>query len=193
MHRLLRESEKVKAQATKILEESGVIEILQSYGEVKIGGSYALDTMLRPDIDLFVVTGKHDWEKVLQIQTKIMRTKYFREFDFVNWVDFEDKNLETVKGYYFQPWVPKGGQLWMIDIWLITPEYDETTKTTEHFKKLLEQSDESKKTAILEIKEAMRQGKKYVKGVDGRRIYQAVLEGGITTPKEFETFLQTRK
>ncbi len=191
MHKLLEESKRVKIQADKILKESGIVEILQTYGEVKIGGSYALDVMLRPDIDLFVVANQHDWEKVLNIQSTIMKSRYFREFDFVNWVDFEDQSLTSKKGYYFQPWVPAGGKLWKIDIWLITPEYDKSVETTEHFKKLLTEADESKRVAILEIKEAMQQGKKYVKGVDGKLIYKAVLENGITTPKEFEEFLRT--
>lgn len=192
MHRLLEESKRIKAQANKILKTSGIIDILQSYGEVKIGGSYALDVMLRPDIDIFVVAPQHNWDGVLEIQSKIMKSKYFREFDFVNWVDFEDQSLTSMKGYYFQPWVPVDGQLWKIDIWLITSESDKSAETTEHFKKLLSEADESKKITILEIKEAMRQGKKYIKGVDGRLIYKAVLEDDITNPKEFEESLHLR-
>ncbi len=179
----------MRNQADKILEQSGVIKILADYGEVKIGGSYALDVMLRPDIDLFVVEQEHDWEKILEIQSKIMRTRYFREFDFVNWVDFERPSPDFMRGYYFQPWVPAGDQLWKIDIWIITSEHDRSAQTSEHFKKLLDGAGESKKIAILEIKEAMRQGKKYRPGVDGQLIYRAVLENGVTTPKGFEEFL----
>ncbi|MBI2047519.1 MAG: hypothetical protein HYT27_00100 [Parcubacteria group bacterium] len=193
MHRLLKKSKQIKSQADKILKESGVIKILQGYGEVKIGGSYTLDVMLRPDIDLFVITKKHDWNKVLDIQSKIMKTKYFREFDFVNWVDFKEEVSDFISGYYFQPWVPIDDQLWKIDIWLLTPEYDKSAETTEHFKNLLNDADESKKIAILKIKEAMRQGKKYIKGVDGKLIYKAVLESNIITLKDFKEFLRARK
>ncbi|MBI2109486.1 MAG: nucleotidyltransferase domain-containing protein [Parcubacteria group bacterium] len=193
MHRLLEESKRIKAQADRILKESGIIEILKTYGEVKIGGSYALNVMLRPDLDLFVIAEKHDWNKVLDIQSKIMKTKYFREFDFVNWVDFKTNEEDFLPGYYFQPWVPIDDQLWKIDVWLFTQECDKSAENTEYFKKLLKKSDESKRIAILEIKEAMRQGLKYIKGVNGKLICKAVLESGITTPKEFREFLQIQK
>lgn len=173
MHRLLEESQKIKKQADKILKDSRVIEILGEYGKVNIAGSYALNVMLRPDIDLFVVTENHNWDKLLDIQTKIMQLKYFREFDFINWVDFNDSSLVSIKGYYFQPWVPFDGKLWKIDIWLITPEYDKSIRTTEYFQDLLNNVDESKKIIILQIKEAMKEGNKYKKGVDGKLIYQA--------------------
>ena len=119
-----------------------------------------------------------------------MQLKYFREFDFVNWVDFEDQSLTLMEGYYFQTWVPVENQLWKIDIWLITPEYDKSVETTEHFKKLLAETDESKKIAILEIKDAMKQGKKYIKNVDGKMIYEAVLENDISSLEGFEEFLR---
>ncbi|MCX6740372.1 MAG: hypothetical protein NTZ49_04040 [Candidatus Parcubacteria bacterium] len=194
MHRLLKESKKIKAQADMILKESDIVEILKDYGKVKISGSYALDVMLRPDLDLFVITEKHDWNKVIDIQSKIMNLKYFRDFNFANWVDFEDKTITPIKGYYFQPWVPINNQLWKMDIWLITSEYDRTTELTEHFKKLLDQEpDDIKRIAILEIKEAMKENKKYTKGINGKLIYKAVLENGITNVEDFNKFLRIQE
>ncbi len=194
MHRLLEKSKELKAQADKILEESGIVEILKDYGEVKLGGSYALDVMLRPDIDLFVITKTHNWGKVLDIHAKIMRLKYFRDFNFANWVDFEDQAVTPMKGYYFQPWVPINDQLWKMDIWLITSEYDRTIELTEYYKKLLDQeTDDRKRVAILEIKEVMRKDEKYVKGVDGKLIYSAVLEKGIKDVEEFKKSLRPQK
>ncbi len=190
MHRLIEQSKATKAQADKILRESHILEILKEYGEVKIGGSYALDVMLRADLDLFVITKKHDWEKVIKIYDQLMRSKYFREFDFVNWVDFEDKSIDPMKGYYFQPWVPIDDQLWKMDVWLVTPDQYNGSQSTDRFKELLDkETDDSKRIAILEIKEAMKQGKKYIKGVDGKLIYQAVLEHGIVDAESFKRFL----
>jgi|SRR3989344_542459 len=189
MSNLLEESKRIKEQADKILKESGILDILKDYGEVKIGGSYVLDVMLRPDLDLFVITQEHDWNKVLKISADIMKSRYFREFDFVNWIDFGDKDIDAMKGYYFQPWVPIEGQLWKMDLWLITPDQYKGSELTDRFKSLLDkETGVSKRLAILEIKKAMRQGKKYVKGVDGRLIYQAVLEKEITTVEDFKKF-----
>ncbi len=159
--------------------------------------------MLRPDLDLYIVTPQHDWDKLLKVSDGIMRSKYFREFWFMDRIDFDDEKDDTIirgkafaaiKGYYFLPWVQIGDQLWKIDIWLITKDQYKGQELTGHFKKLLDkEKDNSKKIAILEIKEAMKQNRKYIKGVDGRMIYQAVLENNVTTPQEFEEFLKSQK
>jgi hypothetical protein len=101
--------------------------------------------------------------------------------------------IPSMKGYYFAAVIPVEDQRWKIDVWLITPEYDKSPEMTDHFKKLLDKADESKKISILEIKNAMREGKKYVKGVDGRLIYKAVLEDGITSVEEFKKFIKINK
>lgn len=196
MNTILEESRKIKIQADTILRESRIVETLSTYGEVKIGGSYALDVMLRPDIDIFVVSPEHNWRKLLDLHSKIMETKYFRELGFINWIDFKpdpsiDNWTPSIRGFYLQPVVPFEKQLWKMDIWLITPEYDKSDETTGHFKKILDKSDESKKLSILEIKAAMRKGKKYVDGVNGRIIYRAVLENGVSTVEAFAEFLKS--
>ena len=84
MHPLFETSRRMKVQADRILKESKLVEILQGYGEVKILGSYALDLMLRPDLDLFVVTPKQDWENVLKLHAHLMKQRYFRDLNFAN-------------------------------------------------------------------------------------------------------------
>ena len=102
---------------------------------------------------------------------------------------FDDKNIDSMKGYYFQPWVPVDDQLWKMDLWLITSDQYKGQELTDHFKTLLDkETDYSKRIAILEIKEAMRQGKKYIKGIDGKLVYQAVLEHGISDAESFRRF-----
>lgn len=193
MHRLLEESREVKAQADRLIAASGILDIVGIYGDVKIGGSYALDTMLRPDIDIFVIAEKHDYAKVLEVQRRLMETKFFRELDFVNWVEFEDPEVMDVHEYYFQPWTPFEGVLWKLDISLFTPEYDRSAELTDRFKRLLDaEPDNAKRIAILTIKEAMREGKKYRVGVEGKLIYQAVLDHGILNPADFEEFLRSK-
>lgn len=193
MHRLLEESQNVKSQADRLLLTSGVLDILKIYGEPKIGGSYALDTMLRPDIDIFVIAEKHDYLKILEVQRRLMETKFFRELDFVNWVDFEDSKVMDAHEYYFQPWTPFEGVLWKLDISLFTPEYDRSAELTDRFKALLDaERDNTKRITILTIKEAMRDGKKYRRGIDGKLIYQAVLDEGVADVSGFERFCLSR-
>lgn len=190
MHRLLEKAQGMKDEVDKILSESELVEILSQYGEVKIGGSYALDLMLRPDIDIFVITDKHDWEKVLKVTTDLMTKRYFREVCFVNWVDFDgNTKKDFMKGYYFQPLVQIGESFWKIDLWLTTKEYYKPEKFTDRFQTLLDkETDNAKRITIMEIKEAMREGKKYRGNVNGKMIYEAVLENGVKSVDDFERF-----
>lgn len=195
MDEILSKSKKNKLQADEIIGKSGILEILGSYGKVKVAGSYALDVMLRPDIDVYVVTDKHDWSKVREIHSKIIESNYFREVDFVNWLDFERNPIvdiwgPSIRGYYLRPIIPVEANLWKMDIWLITPEYDKSAERTDFYKKLLDQAGGSKKNIILEIKDSMMMNGRYIDGVDGKLIYSAVLERGIKTVDEFRIFLQ---
>lgn len=176
----------MKRTADRILEESGIVPRLSALGSVKIAGSHALDVVVRPDIDLFVIADAFAWEDVLAFHRDLMDARYFREIDFVNWVDFSDPARVSIKGYYFQPWVPADGELWKMDIWLTTPEYDRSAELTERFRALLaDDADGAKRAAILRIKEAARKGGKYLPGIDGKTIYRAVLEQGIRDPEAF--------
>lgn len=188
MHELEKKSNELREQAKSILKGSKLLDLLSQHGEVKIGGSYALDLMNRPDIDIFVVTGKHDWNKIVELHRQIMETKYFREFDFLNWIDFEPDDPDAMRGYYFQTWIPKFGQLWKMDIWFITPEFDKTNEKVEVIKEKLATAGDEAKIAILQIKDTMREGKKYKKGVSGELIYTAVLDHGVRDVKAFEKF-----
>jgi hypothetical protein len=184
---IIEQSVKSKRQADLLINGSGIMDILSTYGEVKIGGSYALNVMLRPDLDFFVIADKHDWSKVLDINSKIMSSKFFKIVCFANWNDFgETTPDDNMKGYYFMTKISTEDTTWKCDIWLITPDQDKSSEYTETFKKLLVNDDQRKQ--ILTIKDHFKQGEKYVKGVDGKLIYTAVLEKNISTIEEFTKF-----
>src|SRR6185369_13953756 len=125
------------------------VDILSEYGEVKMYGSYVLDLMLRPDLDIRVVAEKHDWDKLLEVQSKLTNTKYFRNLCFANWLDFEHKRIGQIKewvpdinGYYFSAVVPLEDQRWKLDIWLVTKENDVLSRANDKFKVLLNELGE---------------------------------------------------
>lgn len=197
MDEILIKSKNMKNQADKILNDSGIIDILMGYGEVKIAGSYALDVMLRPDIDIYVIAEMNDWHNAKNIYMKIIESKYFREVSFVNWTDFSNNSsvdlwTPSIKGYYIKSITPTETDLWKMDIWLITPEYDKSSERTDLFKKLLNEQGDSKRKLILEIKNFTRKGGGYIDGVDGKLIYQAVLINGVKNTEEFLSFIQNK-
>lgn len=184
---LLEQSDNAKRQADLLIKQSGVLNILSGYGEVKIGGSHALNAMLRPDLDFFVVTDAHNWEKVLQLNDALMRLKYFRIIAFENWLDFRVGTPDDgMRGYYFKLVALIEDVRWKCDVWLITPDQDKSSIYTETFKKLL--ITEQQRAQILFLKDHFKQGGKYIPGVDGKMIYTAVLKEHIHNIDDFIKF-----
>lgn len=184
---LLTKSNQIKSDAEKLLEESKIAEILSMYGDVKFVGSYPLNVMLRPDLDIYAI-GENNREKMLDIIQKIFVSNYFDEICFSNWVEFnQDQNLHS--GYYIQTLATIGENRWKLDIWLM-PESQFKTYTEEFLELIKDDPNEEKRLIILKLKEAFAEGKKYRKGVNGKLIYHAVLKDNITTVEEFEEYLK---
>jgi hypothetical protein len=186
---LLKRSDEVKKEADKILSESKLLEILSQYGDVRVTGSYPLNTMLRPDLDVYAVTEKNDSEKMFQVMEKIIRGNYFEEVVLVNHEDFHKG--DGWKGFYIQPKVTLGDRRWKLDVWLME-ERDFRPYTQEFLELIKDEPDSQKRLAILELKEKMSEGSKYVEGVDGKLIYEAVLKHGVRTEEEFRRFVEEK-
>lgn len=182
-------SKQVKRSADKLLQESNLKEILSIYGEVVIGGSYALDAMLRPDLDVYVLGENDNEDKLKEVVNTIISSHYFDELWIVDWVS---KEGGKIKGYYLQPHKTLDGLDWKLDIWLM--KNSEYKPVFPQFVELLKQEQDSKKRElILELKNKYKEGTKYQKGIDGNLIYEAVLEKNIKSIKEFEEYLTSLK
>jgi hypothetical protein len=107
-------------RATKLRQEANVLlglirlyDILRLYGKVFPTGSFFLDVMTYPDIDLYIT--KVNLEQLFHIGAKLARC------DLVTQVVFEktDDPVNTPNGLYLKPRVKYGdwGRPWKIDIW----------------------------------------------------------------------------
>lgn len=187
MDDLTKRSKKTKEQAERILRESRLAEILSKHGQVKFSGSYPLNVMLRPDLDVYVLAQEHDVAKLTSIISKIIKQNYFQEIDFADWLNFPGGPWE---GYYLQPHIKVDEVRWKLDIWLIKQEIYQPY--TEEFQRLLENTPE-KRQIILQIKNDLKEGSKYIKGVNGRDIYEAVLKHGIQNSQDFLKHIHGKK
>ena len=115
---LIVESDKIKGQAGQILRDSDLEIILASYGVVKLTGSYPLNVMLRPDLDLYATVEKHDREKFKAVVDGLFAKNYFHEICYTNW----SERIEGICGHYFQLKIEIGGIRWKLDVWLMTED-----------------------------------------------------------------------
>jgi len=187
---LLLKSQELKRQADEILKDSDVVEIFSSYGEVRLVGSYALDVMSRPDLDIYVLTDEHNYEKLMSILGSVFSKNYFQQVCFANWLDTPRES--GIIGYYLEPKVNIGKNRWKLDIWFMVR--DQYKSYTEKFLELLTKDNpDEKRLTILELKNHYKDGEKYKGNINGKLIYKAVLEHGVKNYQEFEKYLKTTK
>jgi hypothetical protein len=88
-------------------------EILCSYGKVYPTGSYFLDAMVYPDIDLYIT--KVNLEQLFEIGAKIAKSNLIIQVVF----ERSDDPIRLPDGLYLKPRVNYGdwGRPWKIDIW----------------------------------------------------------------------------
>lgn len=167
-------STKFKSEADEIFQQTKLLDVLSAYGTVHIIGSYVLDVMARPDLDIFVTASENDLQKAKAIMHQILDLDYFYEIAFADHVAVQ--LWSNIRGYYIQPHKLIGDHDWKLDIWLSTDEFF-NNKTQEYLTRL-EKSDKTAelRAKIIELKLHFRNGEKYRDKINGEKIYKTVLD-----------------
>jgi hypothetical protein len=88
---LLRESQTIREEATRLIREFRFVEQLQQYGEVAMAGSYRWNLMMRADLDFYVINPAVDLDLALEALNAFVRRGDCLRFAFI----------ESVRG---KPW-----------------------------------------------------------------------------------------
>lgn len=107
-------SQKIKQAADKILETTGLIEILREFGEVEISGSYKYDLMWGPDIDIIVLT-QETREASKEALRKLIDLRLFQKYEYGDFVTF--KRDGRPESYIVNLILPYEGRKWEIEVW----------------------------------------------------------------------------
>lgn len=104
---------KLRKEADMILGYTGLLDILHPFGKVYPSGSYFLDVMVYPDIDLYIT--KVSVEQLFEIGAQIAKC------ELVTQVVFEktDDPIRLPDGLYLKSRLQYGdwGRPWKIDLW----------------------------------------------------------------------------
>lgn len=136
--------QRIKNAATKLLESTGILNILAQFGEVHIVGSYAFDLMTEPDIDLIVVTNnpRKSSEEALAYVSKL------HLFQKLEYGDFQKFPREKRPPFFiFNMRTPWEGESFEIETWFL-PEAADQLAFVEKMKKI----SPEQKQKILELK-----------------------------------------
>lgn len=166
-----------------MLKSSKLIEVLKKYGKVQFTGSYSFDLMLNGDIDIEVINPNFNKQKVGDTLSEIIQKGYFKGYMFYDWVKFRKKKFP--KGYYIGLKIRKNNIKWKIDIWCLKKE---NIKKAIQVRNLIKKSlTPQNKYNILKLKDFRN---KYYPDIESVVIYEAVLNKGIKTIKDFKNYIQ---
>lgn len=175
-------SAKLRQEADAILREIKLHDILSSYGRVVPTGSYFLDLMMYPDIDLYM--SRVSIAQIFEIGGRLSRS------ELVYQVIFEKSRIPQLpRGLYLKPRIDYGdwGRPWKIDIWSLDDTViDEKMETVRRFK---ERMTVDLQRQILQYKYSILTDKHRTPTYSGYFVCKAFIEEGLSDFQEVTQYL----
>ena len=105
---------KLRQEADLVLQGVGVYDILRPYGSIVPTGSYFLDVMVYPDIDLYIP--QRTIQEIFTVGGQLAQSDRVPEVSFAR-----SDDASMPEGLYLKPRIRYGewGRPWKIDIWSI--------------------------------------------------------------------------
>ncbi len=179
----------LRAEADKILSESGLGRIIKEEGFTPVG-SYVMRTMTWRDLDFERCDESPDWQEHWDLGTKFAKLKWVWRLAAID--AYNDPRRPDV-GYYWGIRTSRPGEknFWKFDLWTARQEEFECSAP----KRPLWESRLNNDTRydILVIKEAVCLLPEYIDSHLSIYIYEAVLEDGVHGIDEFWAWWKKRE
>jgi hypothetical protein len=182
---LLKRARQLHREAGDLMRLLKVKDVLQPFGEVVPTGSYYLDLMVYPDLDLYVP--KTAIPDIFAASGKMANT------DMVIRVSFENELHPGLEGGLFINFrvnIGGWGRPWKVDIWWLEPVM--ITKKMEimvHFRKIL---TPELRLSILKYKNSIMTKDRRTPMYSGYYIYKAFLDEGLSDPEHVTQYLLSK-
>jgi len=175
------DNEALKTEADSIICSAGLPELLASYPEWFIGGSYSYDLMCWRDLDIYSLDLERDLKRCFAIAFQVTERLKAHKSRFTNNIGGEPN------GFYWGIALGNTRQgAWKLDLWFLDQSgYDRHAAYSEEMMRKL--TPETRST-ILSIKEAYWQRREFRDTVTSDMIYRAVLEHGVKDVAGFELY-----
>ncbi len=187
---ILKYSRMLRQEATELLHREGLLSMLRTFGSTQVIGSYALDTMTWPDIDISMnLPDEQNVELFLElgkrIGTKFQVTKMSYSNHYIR--DFPGFD----HGLYWGIQLRYAGREWKVDLWGYNDtDYQAHIADADALRCQLQQAD---RDAILRIKYVICQHPDYRGNVyNSMAVYQAVLEDKVESVEAFKTWIEKK-
>jgi hypothetical protein len=173
-------SQKIKGQADTILEETGLIKILSEFGTPHVVGSYAMDLMYDPNLDI-IVTSKDIRNSSVQALQRIIEKRICQKLEYGDFVKF--KREKRPEGYIIVLKIAVDGIKWEVEIWFLPS----ATKEEKDVRDILSTMTSEQKDRILEFKHLLNKNSITKYSISSSKIYEAVIDKNM---KEFDVFVR---
>jgi hypothetical protein len=177
------------SEATRLLEATGLLTLLSRYGEVHVTGSYYYDLMTWRDIDLCLAVKRVQTQTVFDLGREIadlpsVGSMYYRN-EFVMETPSNPRAVFWCVDFY-QPADTK----WKVDVLIST--HDEVAQVLSPGEALKKRLSPQEREDILRIKSVLCQRPGYREEFGSTSIYQAVLEHGISTVEDWDSWWKSK-
>ncbi len=178
----LKRSRILRLEADAILEKIGVFQTLEPYGKVTLTGSYYLDTMVFPDIDLYIP--KVSISELFKIGSKLAVHKLTTE------IVFQKSDIVSLPGgLYLKARFEYGewGRQWKLDIWSLEESLIKKQMAVMH--QFKEKMVDELREKIINYKYSILTAEHRTPTFSGYFIYEAFLDEGMTDFEEVTNYL----
>ncbi|HOF88624.1 MAG TPA: hypothetical protein PLZ36_11045 [Armatimonadota bacterium] len=177
-------SEELHRDASALLAESALLELLAPYGQVLPTGSYQYRLMAVPDIDLCIVHPQIGRMQAGEIVSTLIDQGFWRGVAYEDFLQFPREDLPA--GIYLGLKRSFRGRFWKVDLWCLT---DATRDLAVH--EALAHLTEEQRRTILQIKQWRREANEL--SMPSMLIYEAVLRGKAHDVSSFLRVLEAYK
>lgn len=172
-------SEEIKREADNILKNTELLKILGKFGIPHVVGSYAMNLMYHPDIDIVVETNDLRAASMDALRA-LVEGGNFEKIEYGDFVKFSRANRPN--GYIIVLRTTRGDVRWEIEVWFLS----NATKEENEVSRICALLTPGLKETILEFKRQVHERNISKHQISSSDIYHAVLENNIT---DFETFI----
>lgn len=168
LEEIVSHSNKIKMQADYIMESTNLISTLGAFGNVFVHGSYPLNIMYGPDIDI-VVTTDDIRNASLDAFKKLVELRQFQKFEYGDFVKFPRE--KRPQGYIIVFKTTVEDIKWEIEIWFL----NSSAKERENFEWLKERINENTRKEILKAKHLREATGKTKHQLSSHELYKQIL------------------
>jgi len=188
---LLTRQQQLQVEAAAVVEEMNLIPLLKAAGMPVTVGSAALGLMAWRDLDMTVICSELDIATISGIASQLMSNPGIRDMQFMNDTGSWNTDPAYPDGFFLGiTYKSSNGNQWELDIWFV--DEPEKQPDLQHIRTMPDRLTPETVVSILSIKTAWVSRAEYGKQVKSYDIYTAVLDHKVSTPVEFEQWLQNR-